>query len=673
MKKSNPLVSIITLNLNGLKDTIKCLNSLKKTKYKNFEIILIDNGSEIDESKILKKRYRNFIKTYRLKKNLGFTGGNNWALNKTRGKYVVLLNNDTVVTPGWLDSLVSIMEKDSNIAITQPKLLQMNNRSFFDYAGAAGGYIDKYGYPFTRGRIFNTHEKDEGQYDGEVEIFWASGAACIIRKSVIKKLGGLFSENLFAYMEEIDFCWRAWRMGFKVMFTSNSVVFHKTASTARRNLVKKRFWEHRNNLYIVTNNLDQKGLITILPVRILLELTAYFYYFVSKQKSYIKSLYLAHLAYLKNGLSIRLKRKRTYKNTKLPFYQGSIIFDHFILKRKHFSDLNWSAKGNISFITQNTAQHTGNEITYKIANVFIAKGYRVNIYSIIGSKQNWYKLDANLTNISRYFLKRKPDVLIATFWTTNYLAFLLPARKRFFFSRDWGPSMHRFFLFKILALIAYKLPVDKIVHSNFLVKKIKAVDKRRKIHKINYRPLGPKFKINPSQNKLFSNKRKINVLSVISWYADCKGPDILVSIIAKLKKSNNFTFTLVSRENKSYSGVFDKFISNPTKNQLVNIYKKADVLLTTSRVEGFFIPGLEAMATGTLFITTNSGGVNEYAKNNYNSIIVSKASDVWQKRIISTTLNNKKKLNTILTRGFETADKYWDTNITDDLEKILFG
>jgi GT2 family glycosyltransferase len=293
---NKPLVSIITLNLNGLADTLECLTSLKKTVYPNYEILVIDNGSEQNEAKLIKEKFGNFVKTFRFKKNKGFTGGNNWALTKTRGKYIVLLNNDTTVEPTWLNPLVSTMEADKKIAVSQPKIRWMKDKKYFDYAGAAGGFIDKYGYPFTRGRIFDTLEKDNGQYDDFCNIFWASGAAAIIRKEVIKEVGGLFSQNLYNYMEEIDFCWRAWNKGYRVTFVPNSVVYHKVAATARKIPFKKRFWEHRNNLFILTRNLDRHQLIKILPVRFLLELLTYI----------------------------------------------SIVFDYFIKNKRHFNQLNWT-------------------------------------------------------------------------------------------------------------------------------------------------------------------------------------------------------------------------------------------------------------------------------------------------------------------------------------------
>ena len=575
MKKNIPKVSVVILNFNGLQDTVKCLNSLIKTKYPNFEIILIDNGSKINEAVILENRFKDFVKTYRFKKNLGFTGGNNWALKKTTGKYIVLLNNDTKVTPNWLNSLVLLIENDKQIAVVQPKIKMIQRKNYFDYAGAAGGFIDKYGFPFTRGRIFNTQEVDTGQYDGTWPIFWASGSACIIRKSIIDKVGGLFNEDLFNYMEEIDFCWRVWRAGYKVVFTSDSTVYHKVAASASKNVVLKRYWEHRNNLYILIRNLDRRALIKILPARIGQEIVAYVYYFVSRQRPYLKSLFFAHLDFIKHGFFIRLFRKRGLNNDKLPIYPGSIIFDHYLKKKKTFSTLEWSSKGNISYLVFNTSKNTGSEIVFKQANNFIDKGYHVNIFFLLGRKQNWFKLQADCDNFILACFKKAPDVLIATFWPTAYILYFMRAKKKFFFSQDWGPSMHNFIGFKKLAEYAYKLPTKNIVHSKFMESKVKEIGNSN-VQKITYCILDKRFRMSQQEkqnslNRKFYNRRT-KVLSVISWYTTVKGTDLLTKVVKMLKNKNgDYSFTLVSREKKPYSKLFDKFISDPPKEEIIKL------------------------------------------------------------------------------------------------------
>jgi len=668
-----PRISVIILNFNGLDDTIKCLDSLKKTKYANFEVIIVDNGSSKNEAIILGIKYKNFIKTYRLHNNLGFTGGNNWALAKAKGKYLVLLNNDTIVEPNWLEPLVKLLENNKKIAVVQPKIKMMFKKSYFDYAGAAGGYIDKYGFPFTRGRIFNTQEKDISQYDGVWPIFWASGSACMIRKSIIKRVGGLFSENLFNYMEEIDFCWRVWRAGYKVMFTSESVVYHKVAASAGKNVIKKRFWEHRNNLYILIRNLDRKNLLKILPLRIFLELIAYPYYIISRQRPFIKSLLSAHLDFLRNGFYIRQTRDRIQINNHFPIYPGSIILDHYIKKIKTFKMLRWSPIGNINYLAFDTSKNTGSSVIFKQANDFIKKGFSVKIYFLFGKSQNWFNLKAETVNFINSYFKFIPDVLISTFWPTAYLSLIIRAKRKYYFSQDWGPSMHNFFIFQNLARLSYKLPLINIVHGKFLEKKIRELGQKR-VQKIRYCVLNEKFKMSQKEKYKKINKtlkyNRIKILSVISWYANVKGPDLLVEAIKKLKQNNNdFTFTLVSRENKAYSKLFDKFISDPSTDQLVNLYRNHDILLIPSRTEGMPITGLEAMASGCIVISTSNGGINEYAKHNQNAVILNNIEDLWKKDIINKLTTKKRKK--LIKNGFKTVNDYWEDKIIYDLENII--
>lgn len=671
---SKPLVSIIILNFNGLTDTFKCLNSLKKTKYKNIEIIVIDNGSENNEAINIKARFGNFIQIYRLNKNKGFTGGNNWALKKTQGKYIVLLNNDTTVESSWLDPLVEKMDSDKKIAVAQPKIRMLNKKNYFDYAGAAGGYIDKYGYPFTRGRIFNTQEKDIGQYDNECDIFWASGSACIIRKSFINKVGGLFNPNLFNYMEEIDFCWRCWRKGYRVVFVPKSLIYHKGAATAGKNIVQKRFWEHRNNLYILLRNLERKNLLKILPVRFFLELITYVYYIVSRQQIFLISLSKAHVDFIKNGFYIRLLRNRKLNNTKAPIYPGSIIFDHYIKKIKTYDSLNWSSKGNIAYLVLDTKNTTGARVVFKTAHQFIKKGYRVRVYTIFGKKPVYVNFKIEVKNLLRSFTDLTPDILVATFWPTSYIVFLMKARKRFYFSQDWEEDFYKNHLIRNLAKTTYTLPIEKFAISKFHLNRIKKFDKSGYSTHLIKNTLIDKNIFYPNKG-LYSKKKMgvIRILSVISWYNQHKGPDILVRIVVNLrKKYKNYHFTLVSLEKKPYENVFDKFISGANHSQLANLYRKSDILLVTSRSEGFFLPGLEAMACGCLVITTNCGGISDYAQHNKNAIIIKNVEDLWRKDIINKTYYNGTLRKHLISNGLSISKKYYIENLANDQEKYFF-
>ncbi|MDO8461064.1 MAG: glycosyltransferase family 2 protein [bacterium] len=338
-----PKVTIVVLNFNGLEYTTKCLKSLTQTKYSNFEIIVGDNGSDKNEAKILAKKFNSKkIHFIRFSKNLGFSGGNNKILRTIRNKYVVLLNNDVVVPPQWLSPLVKIMEKDKSIAVVQPKILWMRNKKFFDYAGASGGFIDILGYPFTRGRIFNTLEKDEGQYNSICDIFWASGAAMMIRTSVLEKTG-LFDEIFFNYMEEIDLCFRIHQLGFRIICEPTSVIYHAGAATASKNSMQKRFWEHRNNLLLVLKNYQSKKLIHIFPQRILLEYVSFFYYLFTKQFAFSLAVLLSQISLLTLMPKIIWRKRKnhvdeTEKMRKLT-YQKSIVLSYFIQGRKKFHQL----------------------------------------------------------------------------------------------------------------------------------------------------------------------------------------------------------------------------------------------------------------------------------------------------------------------------------------------
>lgn len=333
-----PAVSVIILNHNGIKDTIKCLKSLLKTNYKNIKVIVVDNGSEENETEKLKKIFKSKkIKYVRSPKNLGFCGGNNMMLKTVKTKYVALLNNDTEVTSNWLNPLVKLMEEDRKIAVTQPKILWLKNKKYFDYSGACGGFIDIFGYPFTRGRIFDTQEIDRGQYDNITDIFWASGAAMMIRTKVLNEVG-FFDELFFNYMEEIDLCFRINRAGHRIVSNPKSVIYHKVASTASRNSLRKRYWEHRNNLLLILKNYPAKKLIFIFPARIILEYISVFYYLYMKRIDYAAAVIKGQIAlmYLLPKM-IHAKRKLIYdKKVKNLTFHKSILLSYFIFKKRKY-------------------------------------------------------------------------------------------------------------------------------------------------------------------------------------------------------------------------------------------------------------------------------------------------------------------------------------------------
>lgn len=339
----HPEVSIIVLSYNGLFDTRRCLRSILSMTYPNLSIYIVDNGSRKDEKTLLKKEFSDpRIRYVQHAENLGYTGGNNEVIKKARGKYIAFINNDVIVTECWLEDLVNYMESHPKVAVTQPKILWQRNKAYFDYAGACGGYIDMYGYPFTRGRIFNTLEKDKGQYDEPTDIFWASGAAMVVRRNIFKKVG-VFDTRFFNYMEEIDLCYRINRAGYRIVCLPQVQVYHKGASTSSKNELKKRFWEHRNNMLMITKNFSPFRLMYILPIRFVLEYLSIFYYLSHKRADYAAAVLLSQLSYFHMAPGILFSRlsgpRRKRYNAERKMFGKSIVFTYFFLRKQTFSQV----------------------------------------------------------------------------------------------------------------------------------------------------------------------------------------------------------------------------------------------------------------------------------------------------------------------------------------------
>lgn len=338
-------VGIIIVNFNGLKDTKKCIRALLQTRYKNYHIYVLDNGSKENETVLLRKLFpQKTITFYRSDINRGFSGGNNYVIQKTNERYVALINNDVEVSPEWLTPLIHQLEKHPKIAAVQPKIHWLHDKRYFDYAGAAGGFIDVFGYPFTRGRIFNTIEKDKKQYNTPANIFWASGAAMVIKRSVLNHVG-LFDTLFFTYMEEIDLCYRIHRQGYTIVCEPKATVYHKVAATTNRNPLKKRYWEHRNSLFLLIKNTPLLSLVWILPIRLCLEWVSIFYYLSKRQFIFAFAVLYAQVSFVcfLPILSFHRIRQSTPQKP-LPqnlLYRRSIVFDYFLLKKTHFSSLLW--------------------------------------------------------------------------------------------------------------------------------------------------------------------------------------------------------------------------------------------------------------------------------------------------------------------------------------------
>lgn len=340
--KNDPKVSIIILNYNGLVDTRVCLKSLLSTKYTNFNVFIVDNGSRKNEARILKSEFKNpRLKFVRFNKNWGFAEGNNKVLRRLSSKYVVFLNNDTKVTPDWLTELILEAERDGDIAVVQSKILSLKKPSYFEYAGAAGGFLDKLGYPFARGRIGFHLEKDVGQYNNTRDIFWASGTCMMVQRDVFIKLGG-FDKEFFAYQEEIDYCWRVKRAGYRVICAPKSVIYHLGMGTSFKLLPQKTFWVHRNNLKLIFRNMSFTNLVWVIPLRLVLDWLSTFFYLITGRFRFVWSVFRAHINFF-----LRLKgdyRKRLDYGNKFGFIdselsQISIYWQYFVKGKRRFSEI----------------------------------------------------------------------------------------------------------------------------------------------------------------------------------------------------------------------------------------------------------------------------------------------------------------------------------------------
>ena len=264
---------VVILNWNGVGMLQKFLPGvIKYSQGEGVEVCVADNGST-DESVAWLQAYCPDVRLIVLDKNYGFADGYNKALEQVEAEYVVLLNSDVEVTPRWLEPMVTYMDAHPEVAACQPKIRAERNKEYFEYAGAAGGYIDKYGYPFCRGRIFDIVEKDQGQYDTVAPIFWATGAALFIRLKDYREAGGL-DGRFFAHMEEIDLCWRLRARGRGIVCIPQSVVYHVGAATLKKENPRKTFLNFRNNLLMLYKNLPQKELKKVLLVRVLLDWVA---------------------------------------------------------------------------------------------------------------------------------------------------------------------------------------------------------------------------------------------------------------------------------------------------------------------------------------------------------------------------------------------------------------
>lgn len=336
-------IAVVILNWNGKELLDRYLPAvIRHSSMSGLTVYVADNFSQ-DESVAFVENNFPSVKIIRLNENYGFAGGYNKALAEIQAEFYVLLNSDVEVTENWYVPLLKCMESDENVAVCMPKLKSDLNRDEFEYAGAAGGFIDKYGFPFCRGRLFNVNEKDIGQYNESSEIFWATGACMMIRAEIYHKSGGL-DHDFFAHMEEIDLCWRLKNTGYKIMYCHQSEVFHLGGATLKKSNPRKTYLNFRNNLFLIYKNSQKVNKLLIL--RLFIDGIAAVKFLFTLEFINFFSVFKAHISFYSKRKRFRAKRKaniQNFTNYNHPeMFTKSIVWYFFIKKIRKFSALDFS-------------------------------------------------------------------------------------------------------------------------------------------------------------------------------------------------------------------------------------------------------------------------------------------------------------------------------------------
>jgi len=339
-----PRVSIIIPHWNGVDILSECLSSLKKCTYPEIEIIVVDNASTDGSPEWIQKNHPD-VKLLQCEQNFGYAGGCNRGVDSASGDYLLFLNNDTIHEPDWIEPLVNTLQGDLTIGAVQPKILNYFERDLFDYAGGSGGAIDILCFPFARGRLFLTRERDEGQYDDETQIFWASGTAVLMKKSLFEKVDG-FDELFFAHQEEIDMQWKLQLMGYRIFVNPRSVIYHKNALTLDMHSPRKKYLNHRNSLIMMLSNYNLPLTLYLFPIRLFLEFVAMVYAITLRDLDHVGAIMKSLLWIISHPGFIFRKRQKTKDIRKLKdreilpiFYQGSVVFSYYVLRKRYYSDL----------------------------------------------------------------------------------------------------------------------------------------------------------------------------------------------------------------------------------------------------------------------------------------------------------------------------------------------
>lgn len=335
-------VAVVILNWNGRTLMEEFLPSvITFTPSTWADVIVADNGSTDGSIEMLKAKFPT-VRIIRLEKNYGFAEGYNQALKQIGHEYTVLLNSDVEVTPGWLDAPIAAMDADRTIAAAQPKIRAQRNKMYFEYAGAAGGYMDRYGYPYCRGRVLHVVEKDDGQYDTPADLLWATGACLFIRTSVYKEAGGL-DAGFFAHQEEIDLCWRLRARGHRIVCTPASIVYHVGGATLNTESPRKTFLNFRNNLLMLYKNLPEKELKHVMRVRFWLDYIAAAKFLLGGHYPNARAVYEARKAFHEQMPAYEPARRDNMAKMRLAdipeLRKGSLILAFYLLGKKKFNQL----------------------------------------------------------------------------------------------------------------------------------------------------------------------------------------------------------------------------------------------------------------------------------------------------------------------------------------------
>ncbi|MBX2846084.1 MAG: glycosyltransferase family 2 protein [Saprospiraceae bacterium] len=338
MSMAHPSVAVVLLNYNSLKYLKEFLPALVAHTPEWVELVIIDNASTQQAWAWVAEHYPQ-IRWVQFHENYGYAGGYQRGLQEVHADYYVLLNIDVEVTKNWLEPVISAFEADSSIGAAQPKILAQTNKAYFEHAGSAGGFIDQFGYPFCRGRVFDHLEVDTGQYDEAIDCFWASGAALFVRSNVFKEVGG-FDERFFAHMEEIDFCWRVQKAGYSVKCFPESIVYHVGGGVLDYAHPRKAYLNFRNNLIMCFKQWSILAILWKLPIRLFLDAIAAWRFLLTGKPAGFLAVAKAHLHFFAGIFKWRQKANNATSPRQVRgILKKSIVFQYFVLGKKTYTQL----------------------------------------------------------------------------------------------------------------------------------------------------------------------------------------------------------------------------------------------------------------------------------------------------------------------------------------------